>query len=102
MTSIIGFAEHFEAKISEAIAEVAQFAADEIRRTTPANRTETRRAVFYRARGRRAVVGLRFSKRYPAVGTTTQNLLIRQQQAMKPKLQKRLIDSINRKLQGEE
>jgi len=102
MTSILEFAERLEELVAETVAEAAAFAASEIKRTTPANRIETRRAVFYRARKLKAVIGLRFSKRYPAANTETQRLLYRQHADLRRKLPQVIRNSINRKLQNEE
>lgn len=94
------FAAHFENGVRAAVRDAAQQAAHEIRHRTPPNFRRTRAAVFYRVDQGSAVVGLKFGAKYNAAGTPTQDRLLQQWLAIKPKLKRLIVRRINDLLKG--
>lgn len=73
--------------------------AEEIKNTTPANRTETRKAVRVRRAGTTAQVLLQFPTQYESRDTATHRRFATQWKRIRPDSQRRLIESLNAAIQ---
>jgi hypothetical protein len=93
------FIETLEEACGQAVAEEAQQIAAEIRRTTPANRTETRQAVRVRRNGTTAQILLQFPRRYGGTNTPTHKRFRTQWSRIRPESKRRFIARLVDKLQ---
>lgn len=93
------FIETLEEACDQAVAEEAQQIAAEIRRTTPANRTETRQAVRVRRHGTTARILLQFPRRYGGTNTPTHKRFKTQWARIRPESRRRFIARLKNKLQ---
>ena len=65
------YVNHIEAEAAQIVADMAEAAAGQFRKLTPASRRRTRAAVFHRTHGTTGRVGLDFKKKYQTAGTDT-------------------------------
>ena len=94
------YVNHIEAEAAQIVANMAEAAAGQFRNLTPASRKRTRAAVFHRARGTTALVGLDFNKKYHTAGTTTKRHFHNTWRQIRPVLQHRLLARLTSLITG--
>jgi hypothetical protein len=92
------FIETLEQTCEEVVVEEARQIAAEIRRTTPANRTQTRQAVRIRRNGTQAQILLQFPRTFGSKNTPTHKRFRTQWARIRPESKRRLIASLQSKL----
>lgn len=96
MTTIFEFADELESEVHRIVRDAAAKTAQAINTQTPADRIKTRQAVFSRAKGTRAEIGLNFVRKYPLAGTPTLERFQRQLRVIRPLTQQFVIDRLNK------
>jgi len=96
MTTIFELAEELEKEMARIVRDTAAKAAQAINAQTPSDRIKTRRAVFSKANGLNAEIGLDFAEKFPVAGTPTLARLRRQWTAIRPQTRQYVIDRLNK------
>ena len=94
------YVKQMEAEASQIVADMAEEAAGQFRKLTPASRKRTRAAVFHRTQGTNSRVGLDFQKQYPTAGTTTKRHFHNTWRRIRPVLQHRLLTRLTSSITG--
>ena len=94
------YVKQMEAEAAQIVADMAEEAAGQFRKLTPASRKRTRAAVFHRTQGTTGLVGLNFKKKYQTAGTTTKRHFRRTWRQIRPAIEKQLLARLTTSITG--
>jgi hypothetical protein len=97
--TIFELADALEQEAARIVSDAAAKSAEAINASTPADRIKTRRAVYSKANGTKAEIGLNFADKYPVAGTPTLARFRRQWTVIRPQTRQYVIDQLNKFLQ---
>ena len=94
------YVKQMETEASQIVADMAEAAAGQFRKLTPARRKRTRAAVFHRTQGTTSRVGLDFKKKYETAGTTTKRHFRRTWRQIRPAIEQQLLARLTSSITG--